>query len=131
MGYGLVAMKVLVLSSMVLSVVVASGVELPVQRRRVPAMYVFGDSTLDVGNNNHLEGEQVPRANKPYYGIDLPGSGKPTGRFSNGYNVADFVGNIHSLSESRLLMTTIKYTMHIYYQSKTLAGYIDDDYIVL
>jgi hypothetical protein len=92
MGYGLLAMKALVLSSMVLSVVVASGVEPPVQRRRVPAMYVFGDSTLDVGNNNHLEGEQVPRANKPYYGIDLPGSGKPTGRFSNGYNVADFVG---------------------------------------
>ena len=57
-----------------------------------PAMYVFGDSTLDVGNNNYLPGEGVPRANKPYYGIDLPGSGKPTGRFSNGYNIADFVG---------------------------------------
>ena len=96
-------MKALVLSSIVLSVVV--GVESSsVQRRRVPAMYVFGDSTLDVGNNNYLEGEQVPRANKPYYGIDLPGSGKPTGRFSNGYNVADFVGNIHyQLRESEFL----------------------------
>ena len=55
-------------------------------------MYVFGDSTLDVGNNNYLPGKEVPRADKPYYGIDLPGSGKPTGRFSNGYNIADFVG---------------------------------------
>jgi hypothetical protein len=59
----------------------------------VPAMYVFGDSTLDVGNNNQLSGKDVPRADKPYYGIDLPGVGKPTGRFSNGYNTADFVGN--------------------------------------
>jgi hypothetical protein len=58
----------------------------------VPAVYVFGDSTLDVGNNNYLPGKDVPRANKPYYGIDLPGSGRPTGRFSNGYNTADFVG---------------------------------------
>jgi hypothetical protein len=27
----------------------------------------------------------------PLYGVDYPGS-KPTGRFSNGYNVADFIG---------------------------------------
>jgi hypothetical protein len=53
---------------------------------------VFGDSTLDVGNNNYLQGKDVSRADKPWYGIDLPGSGKPTGRFSNGYNTADFVG---------------------------------------
>ncbi|CAL4924597.1 unnamed protein product [Urochloa decumbens] len=56
----------------------------------VPAMYVFGDSTLDVGNNNYLTGNDVPRADRPYYGVDFPGS-KPTGRFSNGYNSADFV----------------------------------------
>jgi hypothetical protein len=90
MGYDL-AMKALV-ASVVLGVVVAGG-GLEPSKKMVPAMYVFGDSTLDVGNNNHLPGENVPRANKPYYGIDLPGSGgKPTGRFSNGYNVADFIG---------------------------------------
>jgi hypothetical protein len=54
-------------------------------------MYVFGDSTLDVGNNNYLAGPDVPRANTPLYGVDYPGS-KPTGRFSNGYHVADFIG---------------------------------------
>ena len=98
MGYELAVKQVLVVS-IVLGVAVA-GVE-PSKKmmrlRQVPAMYVFGDSTLDVGNNNYLPGEGVPRANKPYYGIDLPGSGKPTGRFSNGYNTADFVGT-HNMS---------------------------------
>jgi opacity protein-like surface antigen len=54
----------------------------------VPAVYVFGDSTVDVGNNQYLPGNsalQLP------YGIDFPHS-RSTGRFSNGYNVADFVG---------------------------------------
>jgi hypothetical protein len=55
-----------------------------------PAMYVFGDSTLDVGNNNYLPGPGVSRANHPYYGIDYPFR-IPTGRFSNGYNTADYV----------------------------------------
>jgi hypothetical protein len=61
----------------------------------VPAVFVLGDSTLDVGNNNHLPGKDVPRANVPYYGIDFPGGPIPTGRFSNGYNVADFIGMYH------------------------------------
>ncbi|KAK3129201.1 hypothetical protein QOZ80_6BG0473590 [Eleusine coracana subsp. coracana] len=57
---------------------------------RPPAIFVFGDSTLDVGNNNYLTGPDVPRANEPYYGVDFPGS-VPTGRFSNGYNIADYL----------------------------------------
>ncbi|XP_037437216.1 GDSL esterase/lipase At5g37690-like isoform X1 [Triticum dicoccoides] len=61
--------------------------------RAVPAIYVLGDSSLDVGNNNYLPGNSVPRANKPFHGVDFPGPGgpRPTGRFSNGYNVADFI----------------------------------------
>jgi len=59
--------------------------------KQVPAMYVFGDSTVDVGNNNYLPGD-FPRADKPYYGVDFPGGARPTGRWSNGYNIADFVG---------------------------------------
>jgi hypothetical protein len=58
----------------------------------VPAVFVLGDSTLDVGNNNHLLGKDVPRADKPFYGVDFPGGPNPTGRFSNGYNIADFIG---------------------------------------
>jgi phospholipase/lecithinase/hemolysin len=58
---------------------------------KVPAMYVFGDSTADVGSNNYLPGTAVPRANFPHNGVDFPTS-RPTGRFSNGYNGVDFLG---------------------------------------
>ncbi|KXG31040.1 hypothetical protein SORBI_3004G286700 [Sorghum bicolor] len=57
---------------------------------KVPAIYVFGDSTADVGNNNYLPGGGVPRANFPHNGVDFPTS-RPTGRFSNGYNGVDFL----------------------------------------
>ncbi|XP_062221030.1 GDSL esterase/lipase At5g55050-like [Phragmites australis] len=57
---------------------------------KVPAIYVFGDSTADVGNNNYLPGSVVPRANFPHNGVDFPTS-RPTGRFSNGYNGIDFL----------------------------------------
>ena len=56
----------------------------------VAAIYVFGDSTADVGTNNYLRRCQA-KANFPHHGIDLPDS-KPTGRFSNGYNTVDFLG---------------------------------------
>ncbi|KAJ8532559.1 hypothetical protein K7X08_012482 [Anisodus acutangulus] len=56
--------------------------------QNVTAMYVFGDSLLDVGNNNYFK--TLIRANFPFNGIDFPG-GKPTGRFSNGNNAADYL----------------------------------------
>ncbi|KAG0520542.1 hypothetical protein BDA96_08G083200 [Sorghum bicolor] len=57
-----------------------------VQRRSVvPSIYVFGDSLVDVGNNNFLP-PPAPRALSPY-GIDS----SLTGRFTNGYNLADLV----------------------------------------
>ncbi|GJM98119.1 hypothetical protein PR202_ga15096 [Eleusine coracana subsp. coracana] len=57
--------------------------------RPPPAMYVFVDSLVDVGNNNYLPGNGVSRANRAYYGKDYP-SRIPTGRFRNGYNTADY-----------------------------------------
>uniref|UniRef100_A0A803QC22 GDSL esterase/lipase n=1 Tax=Cannabis sativa TaxID=3483 RepID=A0A803QC22_CANSA len=45
-----------------------------------PAMYVFGDSLVDVGNNNHLA-LSLAKANFPHNGVDFPGK-KATGRFS-------------------------------------------------
>ncbi|GJN19595.1 hypothetical protein PR202_gb06885 [Eleusine coracana subsp. coracana] len=58
------------------------------------AIFVFGDGALDVGNNIYLPGGaevgEPRRADQPYYGMDFPG-GTPTGRFSNGYNLADFI----------------------------------------
>ncbi|KAK1627428.1 hypothetical protein QYE76_001743 [Lolium multiflorum] len=57
----------------------------------LPAVYVFGDSLVDVGNNDFLP-PPAPQAGFPC-GIDLPpGSpGRRTGRFTNGYNLADFI----------------------------------------
>ncbi|KAL6646850.1 hypothetical protein ACP70R_015544 [Stipagrostis hirtigluma subsp. patula] len=63
------------------------------QQQAPPAIFVFGDGALDVGNNNYLEPTEASdpiRANHSYYGIDFPNS-KATGRFSNGYNMADFI----------------------------------------
>ena len=67
-----------------------------VQLQKPPAIFVFGDGMLDVGNNNYLNSTEEfgdpLRANHSYYGIDFPNS-EATGRFSNGYNIADFIGN--------------------------------------
>jgi hypothetical protein len=56
----------------------------------VPTLFIFGDSTFDVGTNNFIN--TLAKANVPYYGIDFPYS-IPTGRFSNGFNTADQIGN--------------------------------------
>ena len=56
----------------------------------VPAVYVFGDSQVDVGNNNYLP-VSVAKADFPHNGIDFP-TKKPTGRFCNGKNAADLLG---------------------------------------
>lgn len=55
-----------------------------------PTLFIFGDSTFDVGTNNFLRSKA--QANFPYNGIDFYHS-LPTGRFSNGLNTADQIGN--------------------------------------
>lgn len=52
------------------------------------AFFVFGDSLVDNGNNNYLT--TTARADSPPYGIDYP-THRPTGRFSNGYNIPDLI----------------------------------------
>ncbi|KAB2049565.1 hypothetical protein E1A91_A13G192300v1 [Gossypium mustelinum] len=54
------------------------------------AFFVFGDSLVDNGNNNYLA--TTARADSPPYGIDTP-SRHPTGRFSNGKNIPDFISD--------------------------------------
>ncbi|KAK3136799.1 hypothetical protein QOZ80_5BG0442640 [Eleusine coracana subsp. coracana] len=59
-------------------------------RRPVPAMYVFGDSLVDAGNNDFLS-PPAPRA-RPPNGVDLPSLVRHrTGRFTNGFNLADII----------------------------------------
>ncbi|XP_010545227.1 PREDICTED: GDSL esterase/lipase At5g55050-like isoform X2 [Tarenaya hassleriana] len=59
------------------------------KKRGVTAVFVFGDSLVDVGNNNYIP-FSIAKANFPPNGIDFPGR-VPTGRFSNGLNAADFL----------------------------------------
>ncbi|KAI4966090.1 hypothetical protein ZWY2020_046595 [Hordeum vulgare] len=100
-------MKGLVVVLLGLALVSAIGAS-PARRPVVPAMFVLGDSTLDVGNNNHLPGKDVPRANEPFYGIDFPGGARATGRFSNGYNIADFVAMHLGFERSPLAYLVLK-----------------------
>jgi hypothetical protein len=59
-------------------------------------MYVFGDSLVDAGNNNFLP-PPAPRALPPNC-IDLPRTVlRRTGRFTNGYNLADIIGTLPPL----------------------------------
>ncbi|KAF7831298.1 GDSL esterase/lipase [Senna tora] len=68
------------------------------EAQKAPALYVFGDSLVDVGNNNYLK-LSIAKANHYPYGIDFP-TKKPTGRFSNGKNAADFIAEELGLASS-------------------------------
>uniref|UniRef100_A0A0E0DRH6 GDSL esterase/lipase n=1 Tax=Oryza meridionalis TaxID=40149 RepID=A0A0E0DRH6_9ORYZ len=59
----------------------------------VPAMFVFGDSLTDNGNNNDMT--SLAKANYLPYGIDFAGG--PTGRFSNGYTMVDEIAELLGL----------------------------------
>ncbi|OVA05804.1 Lipase [Macleaya cordata] len=59
----------------------------------VPAMFVFGDSLVDDGNNNHLT--SFAKSNYVPYGIDFYQG--PTGRFCNGKTIVDFLGELLGL----------------------------------
>ncbi|KAL4645514.1 hypothetical protein ACB092_02G240100 [Castanea dentata] len=63
---------------------------------QVPAVFVFGDSIVDTGNNNHIN--TLIKCNFPPYGKDFQG-GIPTGRFSNGRVPSDFIAEELGLKE--------------------------------
>ncbi|MED6147218.1 hypothetical protein PIB30_042095 [Stylosanthes scabra] len=65
---------------------------------KVPAIYIFGDSTFDVGTNTFLKNSSS-KADFKFYGIDFPHS-KPTGRFCNGYNTADQLAMLLGFQQS-------------------------------
>ncbi|KAG7620683.1 GDSL lipase/esterase [Arabidopsis suecica] len=52
----------------------------------IPANFVFGDSLVEVGNNNYLA--TLAKANNFPNGIDF---GSPTGRFTNGRTIVDII----------------------------------------
>lgn len=74
------------------NIAVVQGIEVAVLRKlaaknNVTCLLVFGDSSVDPGNNNHLS--TINKANYLPYGMDL--NSQPTGRFSNGKLATDFI----------------------------------------
>ena len=68
---------------------------------QIPAIFAFGDSLIDSGNNNYLA--SVAKSNYWPYGCDF--NRGPTGRFSNGKTIVDLLGKLlnkfyHSLQEN-------------------------------
>ncbi|KAL5200511.1 hypothetical protein ABZP36_021714 [Zizania latifolia] len=62
----------------------------------ISAIFMFGDSVVDPGNNNHRLTEA--KANFPPYGQDFPG-GVATGRFSNGKVPGDLLASALGVKE--------------------------------
>ncbi|KAI4364864.1 hypothetical protein MLD38_020900 [Melastoma candidum] len=60
------------------------------------ALFVFGDSTVDPGNNIHIPTNA--RADHPPYGRNLPDH-KPLGRYTNGKLATDFLSSRLGLKE--------------------------------
>ncbi|KAL5702553.1 hypothetical protein ACHQM5_027759 [Ranunculus cassubicifolius] len=80
------------------------------------ALYIFGDSLEDSGNNNFLQ--TTAKVNYTPYGVDFPSG--PTGRFTNGKTNVDFIAILLGLplvraylglsaAEKRNLTTGVNY----------------------
>ncbi|KAL4303984.1 hypothetical protein GQ457_10G002820 [Hibiscus cannabinus] len=62
----------------------------------IPALYVFGDSFVDSGNNKAILGNDDPIGGGYFpFGIDF--DGKATGRVTNGRVAADFIATVGGL----------------------------------
>ncbi|KAL0001583.1 hypothetical protein SO802_015364 [Lithocarpus litseifolius] len=87
MAYICMYIKWFLLTQFLLTLVVRTGA-------KVPAIIVFGDSSVDAGNNNQIP--TIARSNFEPYGRDFLGR-KATGRFSNGRIATDFISEAFGL----------------------------------
>lgn len=90
----------LILSALLLAGtgIMAGGSSSAAKKKKVPAIIVFGDSSVDTGNNNFIP--TVARSNFWPYGRDFGPAGAgglPTGRFSNGRLATDFISEAFGL----------------------------------
>ncbi|KAF8084143.1 hypothetical protein N665_0732s0001 [Sinapis alba] len=63
--------------------------------QQVPCYFIFGDSVFDSGNNNNLQTKA--KVNFLPYGIDFAKG--PTGRFTNGRTISDFIGELSGFKD--------------------------------
>lgn len=64
---------------------------------KFPAILIFGDSTVDTGNNNYIN--TLLKANFFPYGQNYPGQ-KATGRFSDGELIPDMLASALKIKEA-------------------------------
>ncbi|MED6180791.1 hypothetical protein PIB30_013683 [Stylosanthes scabra] len=64
---------------------------------KYPALFAFGDSILDTGNNNNLQ--TLTKSNFPPNGRNFIG-GQPTGRFSDGKVLSDVIAGALGIKET-------------------------------
>lgn len=92
-GYVL-SLLIIICCVFVLLQTIHGGVTFTLQRpfnNSIPAAFVFGDSTVDSGNNDFI---MTPfKSNFPPYGKDFQNH-IATGRFTNGRLVTDFLGEL-------------------------------------
>ncbi|XP_057442196.1 GDSL esterase/lipase At2g30310-like [Lotus japonicus] len=79
------------------TIVVATSNDLITLRPKFSSILVFGDSTVDTGNNNFIK--TLAKGNHFPYGMDFPGH-VPTGRFSNGKLAIDFIASTLNLKDT-------------------------------
>ncbi|XP_058748274.1 GDSL esterase/lipase At2g42990-like [Vicia villosa] len=77
-------------------------------RNNVPAVIVFGDSSVDSGNNNKIA--TLLKSNFKPYGRDFEG-GRPTGRFCNGRVPPDFIAEAFGVKKNIPAYLDPAYTM--------------------
>ncbi|XP_010258913.1 PREDICTED: GDSL esterase/lipase At1g71250-like [Nelumbo nucifera] len=114
-------MALSLLASLFLLLVVQSG-----DSANVPAIFIFGDSLSDSGNNNYIP--TLAKSNYPPYGIDFPLG--PTGRFSNGKLVVDILAEMLGLPyappfSDPSTMNNLQILQGVNYASAT-AGVLDE-----
>ena len=80
--------KLIILIYSVLIVVTLISPVVEAQGKKPPATFIFGDSLVDVGNNDYIF--TLASANHKPYGIDTPDQ-VATGRFCNGKIIPDLV----------------------------------------
>lgn len=77
----------------------------------MPAMFILGDSLVDVGNNNYVL--TLAKANYPPNGLDFPQG--PSGRFCNGRTVSDCLGALRACPQSpAYIMFSVELTTWFY-----------------